>query len=43
MSHSGVSVGTVSHKCGRYESKWSKCEKKRKESVDCNRCEGLER
>ena len=25
MSHGGVSVGTVSHKCGGYESGWSKC------------------
>ena len=33
MSHSGASMGTMSHKCGTYESEWSKCEKKRKESV----------
>ena len=29
MSQSGVSVRMVSHKCGKYESEWSKCEKKR--------------
>ena len=33
MSQSGVSVGAMSHKCERYESEWSKCGKKRKESV----------
>ena len=37
MSHEhercGVSVGTMSHECERYESEWSKCGKKRKESV----------
>ena len=33
MSQSGVSVRAVSHKCGKYESGWSKCEKKRKESM----------
>ena len=33
MSHGGVSVRTMSHKCGKYESDWSKCEKKRKESM----------
>ena len=26
MSLGGVSVGATSHKCGRYESEWSKCE-----------------
>ena len=26
MSHGGVGVGTMSHKCERYESEWSKCE-----------------
>ena len=26
MSHGGVSVGTMSHKCGKYESEWSRCE-----------------
>ena len=25
MSHSGVGVGAMSHKCERYESEWSKC------------------
>ena len=25
MSQGGVSVGTMSHKCGRYESGWSRC------------------
>ena len=30
MSHGGVSVGAVSHKCERYESEWSKCGKKEK-------------
>ena len=25
MRHSGVSVGTMSHRCERYESEWSKC------------------
>ena len=25
MSHSGVSVGVMSHKRERYESEWSKC------------------
>ena len=24
MSHSGVSVGMMSHKCGKYESEWSR-------------------
>ena len=33
MSHSGAGVRMMSHKCGKYESKWSKCEKKRKESL----------
>ena len=33
MSQSGAGVGTMSHKCGKYESEWSECEKKRKESV----------
>ena len=33
MSHGGVSVGAISHKCERYESEWSKCGKKRKESM----------
>ena len=37
MSHSGASVGTMSHRCGKYESEWSKCEKKRKRvHVNCN-------
>ena len=26
MSQSGASVRTVSHKCGKYESEWSRCE-----------------
>ena len=26
MSQSGVSVRTMSHKCGKYESEWSECE-----------------
>ena len=25
MSQGGVGVGTMSHKCGRYESGWSRC------------------
>ena len=25
MSHSGASVGMMSHKHGEYESEWSKC------------------
>ena len=25
-SQSGVSMRMMSHKCGRYESEWSKCE-----------------
>ena len=33
MSQSGVSVGTMSHECERYESEWSRCGKKRKESM----------
>ena len=33
MSQSGVSVGTMSRECERYESEWSKCGKKRKESM----------
>ena len=33
MSHGGVSVGAMSHKREGYESEWSKCGKKRKESV----------
>ena len=33
MSQSGVSVRMMSHKCGKCESKWSKCEKKRKVSM----------
>ena len=32
MSHSRVSVRPMSHKCGKYESEWSKCGK-RKESM----------
>ena len=28
MSHSGVSVGAMSHKRERYESEWSKCGRK---------------
>ena len=30
MSQSGVSVGTMSHKCERYESEWSRCGKEKK-------------
>ena len=30
MSQGGVGVGTMSHECERYESGWSRCEKKRK-------------
>ena len=30
MSHSGVGVGMMSHKCERNESEWSKCGKKEK-------------
>ena len=30
MNQGGVGVGTMSHKCERYESEWSKCEKKEK-------------
>ena len=26
MSQSGASVRMMSHKCGKYESEWSKCE-----------------
>ena len=26
MNQSGASVRTMSHKCGKYESEWSKCE-----------------
>ena len=33
MNQSGVDVGAMSHKCGKYESEQSKCEKKRKESM----------
>ena len=33
MSQSGVGVRTMGHKCGKYESEWSKCEKERKESM----------
>ena len=33
MSQSGVSVGTMSHEYERYESEWSRCGKKRKESM----------
>ena len=33
MSQSGVSVGTMSHERERHESEWSKCGKKRKESM----------
>ena len=29
MKQGGVSVGTVSHKCGKYETGWSKCGKKK--------------
>ena len=32
MSHGGVSVRAMSHRCERYESEWSKCGK-RKESM----------
>ena len=28
MGQSGVSVRTMSHKCGRYESEWSGCERR---------------
>ena len=28
MSQSGVGVRTMSHKCGKYESEWSECERK---------------
>ena len=30
MSHGGASVGAMSHRRERYESEWSKCEKKEK-------------
>ena len=30
MSQGGVGVGTMSHERERYESGWSRCEKKRK-------------
>ena len=30
MSQSGASVRTMSHKCEKYESEWSRCEKKKK-------------
>ena len=30
MSQNGVGVGTMSHKCGRYESGWSRCGKKKR-------------
>ena len=33
MNQSGASVGAMSHKHERYESEWSKCGNKRKESV----------
>ena len=33
MSHGRVSVRMMSHEHGKYESEWSKCEKKSKESV----------
>ena len=33
MSQSGVSVGAKSHEHERYESEWSRCGKRRKESV----------
>ena len=37
MSHSGVIMGTMSQKCGKYESWWSKCEKEKKRvHVNCN-------
>ena len=29
MSQSGAKVGMVSHKCGKYGSEWSRCEKRR--------------
>ena len=25
MSHGGVNMGAMSHKCERYESEWSRC------------------
>ena len=47
MSQGGVSVRAMSHKCERYESEWSKCAKKRKESVrvrvNCNRWDWCDR
>ena len=33
MSQGGVNVGMMSHKCGKNESGWSKCEKEGKESM----------
>ena len=33
VSQSGVGVGAMSHKRERYESEWSRCGMKRKESV----------
>ena len=33
MSHGGVSMGAMSHRHERCESEWSKCGKKRKESM----------
>ena len=29
MKQGGVSVGTVSHKCGNYETGWGRCGKKK--------------
>ena len=36
MSQSGVRVRTMSHKCGKYESEWSRCEKKKQVCVNHN-------
>ena len=30
MKQGGVGVGTMSHKCEKYESGWGRCEKKRR-------------
>ena len=38
MSHSGASVRMMSHKRERYESEWSKCEKKKRVRVNCITC-----
>ena len=43
MSHSGASVGAMSHKRDRYESEWSKCGKKKKRvRVNRNRLKSLQ-